>query len=156
MLTVEHVIELMSRLITWPIVVLILFLVFRRSIIEALRGGGELEAFGVKAKWFQRKITEIIKEGARDGVSAQQVAKRIAKSISMDPRELRILRGLVDEDSGRGMYSYQSSFYRPALHSLESKGYIRKKDKGFILTPDGKDFTTEYLSRVLGIKPDVE
>ncbi len=66
----------------------------------------------------------------------------------LDKREARILRALLDDD-GRAIYSYQTAYYRPSLESLMAKGYVRKVDKGFALSQEGRRVTKEYVVGVL-------
>lgn len=135
--------------ITWPVAVLVAVLLLRHELARLFGRIREIEGPGaLKLVLDQNKVEEIIKEGREEKISAAAIAQRIVRSALMDPLEKRILRALLDDD-GRAIYSYQTEYYRHALQALLAKGHVRKLDKGFALTVQGRRVTKEYLEGVL-------
>ena len=96
-----------------------------------------------------QKVEQIITKGRQANATPAAVAQQIVRSATvLEKRETRILRALLDDD-GRGMFNYQTDYYKPALMALVSKGLVQRQDKGFALTPEGMRVTKEYLTTVL-------
>jgi hypothetical protein len=146
---IKDLAELIKSL-AWPVVVVIVVVVFReemRAILGRIRG---IEGPGdVKLTLDSGKIEKIIEEGQKQNATASSVADKIVKSSTIvDKRESRILRALLD-DEGRSIYSYQSNYYKPALESLIAKGYVERAGKGYALTQEGRNVTKDYISGVI-------
>lgn len=148
-MTVSELTALLDTL-AWPVVILIVVAVFRRQLVALFGRVREIEGPGdLKITLDAQKLERIISKGRQDNASPAAVAQQIVRSATvLEKRETRILRALLD-DEGRGMFNYQTDYYRPALTSLVSKGLVQKHDKGFALTPEGQRVTKEYLSAVL-------
>lgn len=147
-LTVQTITALIGVL-AWPVVALAALFALRREITALFGRVREIEGAGAKLTLDPNKVEQIIEQGRKDNSPLAAVAKRIVQSaVVLEKREARILRALLDDD-GRAIYSYQTDYYRPFLESLIAKGYVRKFEKGFALTPEGKRVTREYLERVL-------
>jgi hypothetical protein len=68
---------------------------------------------------------------------------------TLEIRKLRLLRALVGEDEGRDLNIYlQSDFYRPALESLKTDGFVKSIGKTYHLTEKGNEYTRGYLKRL--------
>lgn len=116
-----EVVDLVGKL-AWPAVILVLVLLFRRNLHDLLARLREFEGPGdVRVKLDRRQVEQIVEEGSREQVPPREIAKRIVEQAIVDPREFRILRALIAEDEGRGMYSYRSSYYKPALDAKQAK-----------------------------------
>jgi hypothetical protein len=148
-MTISEIITLLDTL-AWPVVILIVVAVFRHQLVMLFGRVREIEGPGdLKITLDAEKVEQIISRGRQDNASPAAVAQQIVRSATvLEKREMRILRALLD-DEGRGMFNYQTDYYRPALMALVSKGLIQKHDKGFALTPEGMRVTKEYLSTVL-------
>jgi len=148
-LTTQAITALIGVL-AWPVVALAVLVVLRREITALFGRVREIEgAGGLKVSLDPNKVEQIIEQGRKDNSPLATVAKRIVQSaVVLDKREARILRALLDDD-GRAIFAYQTTYYRPFLESLMAKRYVRKFDKGFALTQEGKRVTKEYLDRVL-------
>lgn len=66
---------------------------------------------------------------------------------AVDIRELRILRALFGEPRGRYLEAYQDQYYGPALKGMMNKGWVKKIDKRYIMTPEGAKFCHAYLKQ---------
>jgi hypothetical protein len=152
-MTVSEITALLDTL-AWPVVILVVVAVFRRQFVVLFGRVREIEGPGdLKITLDAQKVEQIITRGRQDNVSPAAVAQQIVRSATvLEKRETRILRALLD-DEGRGMFNYQTDYYRPALMSLVSKGLVQKHGKGFALTPEGMRVTREYLSAVLESEP---
>jgi hypothetical protein len=148
-MTTSEIITLLDTL-AWPVVILIVVAVFRSQLVMLFGRVREIEGPGdLKITLDAQKVEQIISKGRQDNASPAAVAQQIVRSATvLEKREMRILRALLDDD-GRGMFNYQTDYYRPALMSLVSKGLVQKHDKGFALTAEGMRVTKEYLSTVL-------
>jgi hypothetical protein len=148
-LTLEGVTALLAVL-AWPVVALFFVDLLRREITGLFGRVREIEGPGdVKITLDSSKVEQIIEEGRKQNAPIAEVAERIVESaVVLDRREARILRALLDDDD-RALYSYQSSYYKAALDSLMTKRYVRKGDKGFALTEEGRHVTREYILGVL-------
>jgi hypothetical protein len=148
-MTIEALTGLLSTLV-WPAVVVLAVVLLRRELAALVDRVREIEGPGsLKVSLDPNKVEQIIEEGRKENASPAAVAERIAQAATiLDQRETRILRALLDDD-GRAIYSYQNDFYRPALQSLLSKGYVRRFEKGFALTPEGQHVTKQYILGVL-------
>jgi ribosomal protein S19E (S16A) len=148
-LTIEALTHLLG-VIVWPVVVLVAIAVLRREVAGLFGRVRQIEGPGsLKVSLDPNKVEQIIKEGRKENVPPAAVAERIVRAATiLDKREARILRALLDDD-GRALYSYQTDYYRPALESLLAKGYVRKVDRGFALTQEGRRVTREYIQGVL-------
>jgi hypothetical protein len=69
---------------------------------------------------------------------------------SVDIRELRILRALFGEPKGRALESYKNGYYRPSLEAVVNKGWARRIEQRYYMTPKGADFCRAYLKELLG------
>ena len=137
------------RVLAWPVVVLFAVLLLRHEIRALVGRVREIEALGGKISLDPDKVEQIIKKGLQENAPAAEVAQRIVQAATvLDKLETRILRALIDDD-GRAIYNYQTDYYRRALESLIAKGYVKKEQKGFALTPEGRKITSEYLLNVL-------
>ena len=142
----EHIVGLLNA-IAWPIVALVVLLVFRSSIVSLFQNIRSLEGPGdFKAIWKEEDVKKAIEHGEQNKESAEIIAQRIMQII--DKRETRILRALLD-DSDRKIYNYQSTYYKDSLDSLIEKGYVVKHGHGFALSNEGFEFTKAYLQPVL-------
>src|SRR4051812_6655483 len=64
---------------------------------------------------------------------------------SVDIRELRILRALYGEPSGRLLEAYKTPYYRPAIQAVLRKRWANKIEDRYHMTKKGTDFCTAYL-----------
>jgi hypothetical protein len=72
----------------------------------------------------------------------------------IDIRELRILRALYGEPSGRILQAYRAEYYRPALETAVKKGWIEEVHGGKLrMTPNGVSVCREYLKQLETWKP---
>lgn len=139
-------IELINGL-AWPIVTLIIILIFRdslKSILSRIKGFEGPGDFRINLN--ETEVKQIIEDGNQNKEDSGKIAKRIMSII--DKRETRILRALLD-DPGRRIYNYRSEFYKEALNSLIAKGYVKKYNKGFALSDEGFEFTKLYIQSVI-------
>ncbi len=136
--------------LAWPVVVLVVLALLRGEIAARFGRVREIEGPGdLKVSLDPNKVQQIIEQGRKENSPPAAVAERIVQSATvLDKREARILRALLDDD-GRAIYSYQTAYYRPSLESLMAKGYVRKVDKGFALSQEGRRVTKEYVVGVL-------
>jgi len=149
-----HDLTALLGVVLWPVVVLVLAILLRREIPNLLSRVREIAGPGnIKVGFDPKKLEEIAEDAKRGNTSAKSIAERLERSLTVfDNREARILRALLDDD-GRAIYNYQSTYYKPALDSLLKQGYVQRMDKGFALTPEGKQKTKEYLLAVLNRIP---
>jgi hypothetical protein len=145
----DNIIRLLGVL-SWPLTMLIILLLFKRQIIgitelvQRVEGPG-----GVKIFLDRERVETIIKEGARENIPAEQLAEQIVRSAEVkDTSELRVLRALFDEEEGRFIANYEK-YYLTAMRSLLDKGYIEKRDKRYFLTKLGLEATQDYLRNIL-------
>jgi hypothetical protein len=156
-MTIEALTALLGVLV-WPAVVVLGVILLRRELGALFGRVREIEGPGsLKLSLDPNKVEQLIKEGRKENAPLAAVAERIVRAATiLDRREARILRALFD-DAGRGINSYQNDYYRAALASLQAKGYVRKVDKGFALTPEGLHITKEYLLGVIrALEPSPE
>jgi hypothetical protein len=132
--------------VAWPITVLIVLLIFRRPItgiteaVQRLEGPG-----GVKVFLDPDRVKQVIQAGRRENLSEDAIAKRVIESAEIaNSEELRILRALFDEPTGRLLENYVR-YYPAALNSLMSNGNLQKVGRRYTLTPKGLDATARYL-----------
>src|SRR5438067_3693901 len=141
----ESVTKLLGVL-AWPVVLLVIVILLKREIkglfgrVRDIAGPGDL-----KVSFDPKEVGQILEEGRKENASTATVANRIVQAAKiLDQREARILRALVDDD-GRALFSYQTDYYKPALAATIKKGFVRKQDKGFALTEEGKHVVKDYL-----------
>jgi hypothetical protein len=67
---------------------------------------------------------------------------------AVDIRELRILRALFGEPEGRILEGYQEAYYAPSLTALIKKGWVKRIEKRYYMTPKGAEFCRAYLKEV--------
>jgi hypothetical protein len=148
-MTIEALTSLLG-VIAWPIVVLTAIALLRRELAGLFGRVREIEGPGsLKVSLNTNEVKQIIEEGRKENAPADAVAERLVQAATiLDKREARILRALRDDD-GRAIYGYQSDYYRSALESLLTKGYIQRMGKGFALTQEGRRVTREYIQGVL-------
>jgi hypothetical protein len=148
-MTIEAVTDLLNVL-AWPVVILIALGIFRRELTGLFGRVREIEGPGdLKLSLDPSKVRDIIEQGRQENAPPSAVAQRIVRSaVVLDRREARILRALLDDD-GRAIYSYQSDYYKTALDGLLKKELVRKVDKGFRLSAEGRRVTKEYLLPIL-------
>ncbi|HZM58612.1 MAG TPA: hypothetical protein VFB85_02425 [Vicinamibacterales bacterium] len=148
-MTVSETTALLDTL-AWPVVVLIVLAFFRRQLVALVERVREIEGpADLKITLDAQKVEQIITKGRQANATPAAVAQQIVRSATvLEKRETRILRALLDDD-GRGMFNYQTDYYKPALMALVSKGLVQRQDKGFALTPEGMRVTKEYLTTVL-------
>jgi hypothetical protein len=148
-MTVSEIIALLDTL-AWPVVILVVVAVFRRQLVALVGRVREIEGpADLKITLDAQKVEQIITKGRQANATPAAVAQQIVRSATvLEKRETRILRALLDDD-GRGMFNYQTEYYKPALMALVSKGLVQRQDKGFALTPEGMRVTKEYLTTVL-------
>jgi hypothetical protein len=146
----QLLVDLIDKL-AWPVVVVIVLVAFRAKLATLIDRAREFEGPGdVKIKLDPSEVERIVDEGRKQDAPADVVARRILTQALVDNRELRILRALIGEDEGRGMYSYNNNaYYRPALESLLGKGLIEKRDGKFFLSDSGHKVVAEYLKPIL-------
>lgn len=145
----QLLVDLIDKL-AWPVVVVTILLAFRTKLAMLIDRAREFEGpADVKIKLDPSQVERIIDEGKKQDTPADIVARQILTQALVDNRELRILRALIGEDEGRGMHSYQNSYYQPALESLLGKGLIEKRDRKFFLTDSGHRVVVEYLKPIL-------
>ena len=70
---------------------------------------------------------------------------------SVDIRELRILRALFGEPKGRILEGYRDGYYAPSLEAVINKGWVKKIEKRYYMTPKGADFCRAYLKELFGM-----
>jgi hypothetical protein len=141
--------------LAWPIVVVVGLLAFRGKISSLIDRTREVEGpADLKIKLDPSQVERIVDEGKKEGAPAHVVAQRIIDRAVVDPRELRILRALIGEDEGRGIYSYQTSYYLPALEALLKKGLIAKRGNKFFLTQSGVSAAAEHVMPILSQKTE--
>jgi hypothetical protein len=134
--------------VAWPVTVLILLLIFRRSItsmtgaIQRVEGPG-----GVTIFLDTEKVRQVIEKGRQEQISEAEIAQRIVAEV-LNTEQLRILRALFDEPDGRLIENYVRT-YRKALDSLIKRGYVHKTNGRFALTAKGVQETGRYLHDVL-------
>lgn len=63
----------------------------------------------------------------------------------VDIRELRLLRALFAEPSGRFLTAYRNTYYHAAVEAVQSKGWVRHVDGRFYMTDKGAEFCRAYL-----------
>jgi hypothetical protein len=68
---------------------------------------------------------------------------------AIDTLELRVLRALFGEPKGRYLGGYQDPYHRPALEATVKKGWVKKIEGRYYMTPEGADFCRAYLQQVL-------
>ncbi len=68
----------------------------------------------------------------------------------VDIRELRVLRALFGERKGRILEGYKAAYYRAALEAVVRKGWAKKIEGRFYMTPKGAEFCRAYLKQLLG------
>ena len=147
-MTVSEITALLDTL-AWPVVILVVVAVFRRQLVALVGRVREIEGpADLKITLDAQKVEQIITKGRQANATPAAVAQQIVRSAVLEKRETRILRALLDDD-GRGMFNYQTEYYKPALTALVSKGLVQRHDKGFALTPEGMRVTKEYLTTVL-------
>jgi hypothetical protein len=148
-MTVSEITALLDTL-AWPVVILVVVAIFRRQLVVLFGRVREIEGPGdLKISLDAQKVEKIITEGRQTNTPPAAVAQQIVRAATvLERRETRILRALLD-DEGRGMFNYQTDYYRPALTALVAKGLVQKHDKGFALTAEGLRVTKEYLLGVL-------
>ena len=153
----ESVLRLLAIMI-WPTTVVFGLLLFRRQITALTRLIERVEApGGFKVILDREKVEDIIKEGAKENTSPEELAKQIEKSAElevMDTLELRVLRALFDEDHGRAITNYER-YYQNAIRNLFAKHYIEKRDTKYALTNAGVDVAKKYLSDAIARKGGV-
>ena len=146
-MTADETIRLVEA-IAWPILILIVVWLLRKQLVALVGRVREIEGPGdVKITLDAERVEKIITKGRQENAPPAEVAQQIVRS-ALEKRETRILRALLDDD-GRGMFNYQTDYYRPALMALIDKGLVQKHDKGFALTPQGLRVTREYLATIL-------
>lgn len=69
---------------------------------------------------------------------------------SVDIRELRVLRALFGEKKGRVLTAYQDSYYGPSLRAMIKKGWVKRIENRYYMTPKGAYFCAAYLKELLG------
>ena len=84
---------------------------------------------------------------------------------SIDIRELRILRALFGETTGRRLEAYQDGYYGPSLQALVKRGLVKRIEKRlakrieirYYMTLKGKDVCRVYLKELLETwQPDAQ
>jgi hypothetical protein len=145
----DDIIKLLG-ILSWPLTMLIILLLFKRQIIgiteliQRVEGPG-----GVKIILDRERVETIIKEGSRENLPAEQLAEQIVRSAEVkDTSELRVLRALFDEEEGRLLANYEK-YYPTAMKNLLNKGYIEKRDKRYFLTKLGLEATQDYIRNIL-------
>jgi hypothetical protein len=69
---------------------------------------------------------------------------------SVDIRELRILRALFGEPKGRILEAYHGGYYGPSLEAVIEKGWVKRIEKRYYMTPKGAEFCRAYLKELFG------
>jgi hypothetical protein len=64
---------------------------------------------------------------------------------TVDIRELRILRALFGEPKGRLLEGYHQNYYKPSLDAVMRKGWVKRIEKRYYMTPKGAEFCRAYL-----------
>lgn len=147
---IESLFELLGDL-AWPVVMLIIFVAFRRQIGDLIDRIREFEAGSTKIKADLNKI-ETAKEISQKNLSNEEAAKQLLEEKALEDRELRILRALVGEPGGRHFYAYKrDDYYRPALDSLAVKSLIFKQGNKYLLTPLGTEVVKLHVAKSLGL-----
>ncbi len=144
------IVDLVTSL-AWPAVTLIFVLLFRRHLISLFQRLRRMEGPGdLKIELDEADVENLLESAEKEKLSPKEVAGRIVKLADIaDNRKLRIIRALADEDGGRLINSYQSTYYRPALEALLKDGYVADRDGVFHLTPKGQQLARQYLLQVL-------
>jgi hypothetical protein len=75
---------------------------------------------------------------------------RLAEDVNrLTDNERRVLRALADEPKGRLISSYRKYYSQELEFLSSSKGWLRKTDGRYRLTPSGKHATTVYLATLI-------
>ncbi|MBI3411091.1 MAG: hypothetical protein HY040_22380 [Planctomycetes bacterium] len=69
---------------------------------------------------------------------------------AVDIRELRLLRALYGEPKGRILEGYKAQYYGPALNAVMRKGWVKRIEKRYYMTPKGSEFCRTYLKELFG------
>jgi len=139
--------------IAWPAAVVSLILLFRIQISDAIDRAREFEGpADLKLTLDPRHVEQIVAEGRAENAPASEVAQRIVEQAVVDKRELRILRALLGEQTGRAMHGYRGPFYRPSLDSLMSEGMVQFNQGKYFLTDKGRAAVREHLMPLLNEK----
>lgn len=70
---------------------------------------------------------------------------------AVDVRELRILRALFGEPQGRLLAAYKDKYYGPSLEAAIQKGWVKKIEGRYYMTPKGAHFCQAYLKQLFGV-----
>ena len=90
----------------------------------------------------------MLRAGRQQNLSEDAIVERVVESAELaDVNELRILRALFDEPTGRLIANY-ARHYPTALNSLVAKGHVQKAEDRYRLTPRGIESTARYLQSV--------
>jgi hypothetical protein len=146
-MTWELLIQAIGHLV-WPAVMLTAIVMFRKQVVDLIARLRGFEAAGAKFTLDPAQVKQVSDDVAKGRITPEQGARHLEQTV-LDEKEHRILRALVDEDHGRILEGYRSPFYRPALESALSKGYIRRQGEQYFLTDEGKKIVRDYLLRVL-------
>jgi len=142
------------RALAWPVTILVIALVFRRSIAGMTEKVQSLEAPGVKVILNQGRVEELIREGRQADLPPDEVATRIVRSAEVvDANELRILRALFDEPGGRRMENYRR-YYSGAIEGLKRRGLLEDRDGLLRLTDPGWKAAADYLRDAISRGPN--
>jgi hypothetical protein len=148
-MTATLLVDLVTKL-AWPLVVVACLLAFRKALLHLIDRTRELEGPGdLKIRLDPTAVQEIVEDGRRQNLPAKEVTKRIMEDAVIDEREFRILRALLGETDGRSMYSYQSSYYQPALNSVMNKSLVMRNADKFRLTEKGIEVLRNKLLPLL-------
>lgn len=148
-MTASLLVDLLGK-VAWPVVAIVVLFGFRKSLLGLLERTRELEGPGdFKVKLDPTRVEQIVESGRRDNLSAKTITARIIDEAIVDEREFRILRALLGEREGRGMYSYQNAYYKPAIDELMKKEWIAHQDKKFVLTHEGSKIIAKKLRPLL-------
>lgn len=76
--------------------------------------------------------------------------EKITIHETVNPPEARILRALINEESGRHLYYYRNNgYYQEYLNKLQEKGLIYERSKHFYLTDNGTKVLKEHLAKFM-------
>ena len=148
--TIIELLQIITDLLkslAWPVTIYVIIKIYEKEIRTLLNerftglqlGDISIDLSGVKKTENIVLNTESIEDAAKNILSQQLV----------NEKEKRIIRALIDETQGRGLYSYQKSdYYRESLASLSYKKLIELKDNKYFLTNIGQAVAKEYIHQL--------
>lgn len=75
------------------------------------------------------------------------------QDLAIDLRELRILRALYGEPTGRRLEQYRIKWYVRSLYEVVKKGWVKLAGGKYSMTPVGAEFCRKYLEELATWQP---